>query len=297
MSDLIRAADSPFEGLKKADDRGEYWMARELMPPTGYSNWQNFQRAINDARAAMAEAGYHLPDHFSLVPVKTAGRTGTDYRLTRTACHFVFINGDPRKPEIAAAQQYFVLQTQRMEAVQQAMSLPTHIEALRGWADALEAQQRAELLQAQAEAERDELRPPAEAWNTLADTGQDYAVRDAAYILKRDPAIAAEVGPRRLFDWIVRNGMAQRRSDGSYVPYADHSDHLRLKPQSRPDTESGGRKEAHAQLRVTVKGLEYIQQRLREQVRPELLAPPEPRREPIAGVTDLHTVRTRALRR
>lgn len=297
MSDLTRSTATPFDALKRVDDRGEHWMARDLLAPTGYSNWQNFQRAINEARAVMSKTGYNLPDHFSLVPVKSAGRTGTDFRLSRTACHFVFLNSDSRKPEIAAAQQYFVIQTHFAEAVQ---AQPEHVlpqsysEALRALADSVEARERAELVAAEKAAEVEMLTPPAEAWNHLADAGHDYDVRTAANILRRDTAIAHMVGPRRLFDWLVANGMAQRKADGRYVPYAAHADHLALKPQSRPDHESGGLKEAHPQLRVTVKGLSWIQQRMREQSRPELVAAPP---QETAEVVDIHSVRTSLMRR
>ena len=38
-----------------------------------------------------------------------------DYFLSRPACRLMAMNGDPSKPEIAAAQAYFVIQTHRME--------------------------------------------------------------------------------------------------------------------------------------------------------------------------------------
>lgn len=275
-----------FDDLRRVDEKGEHWMARELMPHVDYAKWQNFQRAINFARVAMSKEGYQLSEHFSLESVKTSdqgGRPGTDWRMSRLACKFVFINGDPNKPGIAAAQNYFVQQSEYAEQVQSQVAqqpasgfpIPrTHAEALRAYANELEAREAAELHAAEAKAEADMLRPPAEAWEHLADAGQDYSVREAAYILVRDPAI--DTGPRRLFQWIQDNGMAQRRADGQYIPYAAHADHLRLKVQSRPapdgDDDYGLRREANSQLRVTVKGLQWIQQRLREQSRPDLTA-------------------------
>lgn len=277
MTDLTTTGNSPFEMLKHSDDQGEYWMGRELMVPTNYTNWQNFQRAINEARTAMTKRGYDVSEHFSLVPVKSGGRPGTDFRLSRMACRFVFMNGDPRKDGIAAAQQYFAEQTAFAERVQQAPAkMPTLPEALRAWADEVEARERAEELAREKEMEAALLRPPAEAWENLVDTGQDYDVATAASILNRDPNI--QTGRNKLFTWMLDNGMLYRRAGGQLVPYAAHTGHLRLKPQSRPDyaaDDSRARKEAHAQVRVTVRGLEWIQQRMREEARPDLtqLAP------------------------
>lgn len=292
MSEL-ETTQTPFEAIRQVDEEGvEYWWARDLMVLMGYAQWRHFNLAIGRARATMANQGTYDPkDHFwsirrpagsysrtsDINAGQGGGRTSLDFRLTREACYHIAIDGDPMKPEIKAAKQYFVLQTMKMEQVERQVSqvMPTHVEALRGWADALEAKQRAELQAAEAKAEADMLRPPAEAWESLADVGQDYSVREAAYILMRDESIAHLVGPQKLFRWLVDHGMAQRKPDGQYVPYAVHADRLRLKPQSRPDYDSdepGIRKEANAQLRITVKGLEWIQQRMRDQTRPALLA-------------------------
>ncbi len=46
---------------------------------------------------------------------KGAQREGVDFFLSRPACRLMAMNGDPSKPEIAAAQAYFVIQTHRME--------------------------------------------------------------------------------------------------------------------------------------------------------------------------------------
>lgn len=281
----IERRTSPFDSVRYEDEGGEYWYARELMLLMGYSLWRHFNTAINRARTSMQHDGRYDPkDHFHLVkrppevsvgkPTKTSdqgGRPSVDYRMTREACYFTAMNGDPKKGQVALAQEYFVIQTLRMEAVEKVVAapqplpeMPTHIQALRGWADALEAQQAAEEEARRARAEAEELRPPAEAWRALAAAGGDCSVAEAAAILNRDPGITT--GPTRLFRWLKEIGIVYQRSDRQLVPYAQHLEHVRLRT-----TENG------TELRITPGGLVWIQQRLRqEQSRPALTIVPTP---------------------
>lgn len=270
----IERRASPFDSVRNEDpELGEYWYARELMLLMGYSLWRHFNTAISRARTSMSQDGrYEVKEHFRIVkrPAQVSvgkttetpdqgGRPSVDFRLTRPACYFIAMNGDPKKHQVAMAQQYFVLQTMTMEDVQKAMSaplapqgMPSHIEALRGWADALEGQQRAEEAARLAQAEAEELRPPAEAWRALAAAGGDCSIAEAAAILNRDPGITT--GPHRLARWIREMRVVYERPGGPVTPYYEHQDHVRLRP-----TASG------SEVRITPSGLVWIQQRLRQQ--------------------------------
>lgn len=124
-------------------------------------------------------------------------------------------------------------------------SLP---EALRAYATEVEAHE-------QTRAELTIVKPQAEAWNVLADTGADYSVRDASYILNRDPAI--NTGQVRLFALL----RSWRLIGPGNKPYANHSKHVTLRPQTRRSP-MGERIPAAPQVRVTVEGLAYLHKRM-----------------------------------
>lgn len=109
------------EAVKHQTARGvSYWMAREINEILGYPSWREFEAVIERARDAMIGNGID-PSHQIVLTHKMMGvgggakRRGTDYFLSRGACRLIAMNGDPHKPEIAAAQAYFLVQTHRME--------------------------------------------------------------------------------------------------------------------------------------------------------------------------------------
>lgn len=90
------------------------------MAAVAYDKWERFEGVIERARIAAANQGHDAEHHFPAAgKVIEGGRWGTqtvsDYELTRFAAYLVVMNGDPRKPEIAAAQQYFAVRTREAE--------------------------------------------------------------------------------------------------------------------------------------------------------------------------------------
>jgi DNA-damage-inducible protein D len=101
-------------------DDVEIWMARDIQPVLGYQKWSNFLETIERARAACRGVGIDPKDHIAATSKKIeigkgATRVVDDYFLSRYACYLIAMNADSSKPEIAAAQTYFAIQTRRME--------------------------------------------------------------------------------------------------------------------------------------------------------------------------------------
>jgi DNA-damage-inducible protein D len=110
-----------FEKLKLLNEHGaEYWSARDLQPLLGYSQWRRFEDAIERAIISCGQSGNKAGHHFAgagkMVELGSGSiRKVEDYHLSRFACYLIAQNGDPRKAEIARAQEYFAVQTRRQE--------------------------------------------------------------------------------------------------------------------------------------------------------------------------------------
>lgn len=114
-----------FEQIKKINEYGqEYWSARDLMSPLGYTEWRKFEGAIKRAKQSCENNSQSVNDHFGSAAKMVQIGSGTersinDYHLSRYACYLIAQNGDPRKEEIALAQNYFAIQTRRQEVQDQ----------------------------------------------------------------------------------------------------------------------------------------------------------------------------------
>ena len=235
---------------------GEIWSARDLMPFAGYADWRNWSQAINRAVSSVNASGLDAAVHFvgstKSSPMPNGGhRQVEDVELTRYACYILFQNADGSKPEIAALQQYFAVQTRAAEVavplsddeiVQRALQITSaRVQAL--------------------ESHVAELTPRAEAWDELASAEGDYAVADAAKILAR---AGVKTGRKRLFDQLHAAGWVYRGRDGKWRAYAGAVDagYLTEKPQSHHHPRTGDVVLDAPQVRVTVRGLERLRIRL-----------------------------------
>jgi DNA-damage-inducible protein D len=113
------------EAVKKTSPEGiDYWMARDIHPILGYPNWREFENVIRRAWLAFRGNGVDPSQQIELTHKlmevgQGAQLKGNDFFLSRSACYLIAMNGDPSKPEIAAAQAYFAIQTRRMELEEQ----------------------------------------------------------------------------------------------------------------------------------------------------------------------------------
>ena len=145
MTKMPISSGSGFESLRQTNDFGaEFWSARALQPLLGYSQWRRFEQAIERAIASCEASGNAAGHHFAGVGKPISGGKGAvqivnDYQLSRFACYLIAQNGDPRKPEIALAQQYFAVQTRRQELSEQAAADTERLELRKQTAEEFKA--------------------------------------------------------------------------------------------------------------------------------------------------------------
>ncbi|MFJ6566457.1 hypothetical protein ACIQNU_03495 [Streptomyces sp. NPDC091292] len=127
MSAEITISQSPFDAIRRVRaDGSEYWPARAMQPLMGYSQWSKLKTPLTRAMATARNQGLDVAAHFSRSG-KVAGQSGPvpeDFELSRTAAYLLAMNGDPNKPEVAAAQMYFAAKTREAELTAQEAARP-----------------------------------------------------------------------------------------------------------------------------------------------------------------------------
>jgi DNA-damage-inducible protein D len=78
------------------------------MKVLGYDDWPSFKKVISKALSACALLNIDIFEMFIPNDHIEAGKTIEDFKLTRFACFMTALNGDAKKPNVAAAQAYFV---------------------------------------------------------------------------------------------------------------------------------------------------------------------------------------------
>ena len=251
---LVADGASPFDVIRRVTDAGrEFWSARELMPMLGYEKWERFADAITRARISGHNAGHDMSRHIATA-TKTVlpgdgknrgGRPGEDFHLSRLACYLIAMNGDPRKPEVAAAQTYFAVRTREAETSQPRPVQPaipqTFAEALRLAADEHE---RAELAEAKVAA----LEPKAEFYDELMDADGCYSMAAAAKMLRW--------GRNVMFRELRRSGVLQ----GNNLPYQRYAHHFKVVPGTYTNRE--GETIPTATTKVLPSGIDFLRRKL-----------------------------------
>lgn len=234
---------SPFDPIRHTTPAGrEYWSARDLMPHLGYLVWRDFANAISRARIACTNSGTDPVAHFAGArKVAASGPAAEDYHLSRYACYLVAMNGDPRKPEIAAAQTYFAVRTRQSETAPGAALSEDEIvhQALSITARRVE----------QLTARVAELEPKAEFYDDLMDADGTYSFLAVSKMLGW--------GRNVMMRELRRAGVLQ----GNNLPYQRYEHHFKVVPQTFVNRKTGETVPT-ATTTVHPSGIEFIRKRL-----------------------------------
>ena len=261
-------APTPFDVYRQEREDGtEFWSARDLMGLMGYSQWVTFENPLKRAMKAAENQNLQVEANFyRSLKVGTAGKMKqTDYELSRFAAYLVAMNGDPNKPEVASAQAYLATRTRQAETQQpvelsgkelmaralvEAQSTIQELETAR--AEALEDAEAAMARAHVAEAEADEARPKAEAFDSFMRTDGTYYMGAVAKMLG--------MGQNELFRRL-REARVLIPSGHLYnTPYRQYERHFLVRPRKHVNAE--GREFLKYTTYVKPSGVDFIRRKL-----------------------------------
>lgn len=85
-----------------------FWWASELAELLGYESLHSFRKAIERAMVTLTSLNVPIFENIVQEQRTVDGKPINDYKLSRFACYLAAMNGDPKKPQVAKAQAYFV---------------------------------------------------------------------------------------------------------------------------------------------------------------------------------------------
>lgn len=208
--------ESPFDGLMGEDGR---WSARDLQGLMGYSRWENMSPAIERAKVSAKNQGMVVEEHFlgsQENPSEQGGRPRKDYRLSRMAAYLVAMNGDPNKPEVAAAQAYFATKTREAE-----VGIPrelTRKELALAVIAAEEEKERIALEAARLSEELSVAAPKADKWQQYMNSDGLIGMTELAAILGISAvALTKKLVEKEIFRVLEREGKRSRTPRAKYL--------------------------------------------------------------------------------
>ncbi|MBO1269599.1 phage antirepressor KilAC domain-containing protein [Arthrobacter cavernae] len=248
--DIFTQAASPFDSLRQLRaDGSEFWSARDLAPFMTYSSWRNFMVPMERAMATARNQGHDVETNFAgSRKVSASGPDKQDFHLSRFAAYLVAMNGDPRKPEVAAAQAYFAIQTRVAETTAPIRELTFEEKML----DVMGT------LQARVDDQRRQLADTCERLAAVAPKVEAYdALIDASGLLSMQAAAKAlGFGPNILFRDLRRLGILQRNN----LPFQRYLHHFDVKLGSYRNR--AGETIPTATTMVRPAGLDFLRRKL-----------------------------------
>lgn len=234
--------------VRTVRDHDEVWfVATDVSRILGYSEASAMTRTLDD-------------DEKGLRNVQTLGGEQTLAAINEAGLYSAILRSRmPRAKEFKRWVTHVVLpeirQTGSFTPAKPQREIPQDFaSALREFAAEIEAHE-------ETKAALDVAQPRAEAWDALASAEGDYSVGDAAKILAR---AGIATGPQRLFGQLIDLKWTYRGADNRPRAYAERVErgYLAEKPSFHYHPGTGERVVDPPQVRVTVKGIERLRQRL-----------------------------------